>query len=60
MQNLSDEDRKKLARDIVKEFWRDVDLGLGRGLRKKLVYLGVILLLAGGLYFDFIKVGVHH
>ena len=59
MQNLSDEDRKKLAVDIIKEFWLSVDIGLGRGLRKKMVYFSIILMLAGLVYFDIIKVGGH-
>lgn len=57
-QHLSEEDRKQLARDILNEFWQDIDQGLGRGLRKFLTGVLVMLLLVGGIYYGIIKVPV--
>lgn len=51
-----DEECKKLAKEIIAEFWRSVDQGLGRSVRKKFTYLLLILILAGSIYFGLIQI----
>jgi len=56
MPDMTEDDRKKLAKEIVKEFWFSVDVGLGKNIRHKITWLVVMLLLAGGVYFNIIKI----
>ena len=50
---MSEEEIKKLAkataRETVKAFFEYIDLSLGKSMRKKLVYLFIGLLIAGGI-----------
>ena len=53
---VEEEERRKLARAIVQEFFKQIDLSLGAGLRKKLFYIFVMLLFIGGIFFGIIKI----
>lgn len=52
--SMSDDDRKKLAKDIVKEFFNYIDLSLGKSMRKKLIYLLIGLIIVGAMSFGLI------
>lgn len=56
MPDITEEERKKLAKQIIREFWFSVDVGLGRSFRKKLAWLAILFVLAGSLYFGVIKI----
>ena len=53
---MSDEDRQKLAKEIVKQFFLKIDESIGHSVRKKLVYVMVAMILAGGVSLGIVKI----
>ena len=53
---LSEEDRRKLAKEIVVEFFRHIDMSLGGSIRRKLFYIALAVLLASAVFLGVIKI----
>lgn len=53
---MSDEDRKALAREIVKQLLAYIDISIGTSIRKKIFYVVITLILLAGISFGIIKI----
>lgn len=53
---MSDEDRKKLAKEIVGQFFEQIDRKIGASVRKKIVYVLIAMILAGGVSLGIVKI----
>jgi hypothetical protein len=48
---MDDDERKKLAREIIKQFFDYIDINLGKSVRKKLFVLAVVALFCSAVFF---------
>jgi len=53
---MSDEDKKDLAKEIIKQFFAYIDGAIGASIRKKLAYIFIALIVAAGVSIGIIKI----
>ena len=53
--NLSDKDVERIAKEMVKQLFISIDISLGNSLRRKIVYILVIVILLAGVLLHVIE-----
>lgn len=53
---LSEEDRKALAKEIVTQIFAYIDISIGESVRKKILWLAVLVLVVLAIWIGILKV----